>query len=264
MLSRCLTGPAGTANVYGNGALAADRTSPRERDHHAPEPSPDAFRRLPASPELHHPARFLAAPGSAHRQFFTGVLSAHRPRAGGRQVRLRLLRRPPRHARHVCRRPRRDRQERHPLREDGPDRLPDDHGRRDQASRHRRDLLDDLLRSLPRRPRLPDRRPDDQGPRRLELRHLRQRQRSPQHGPWRRAHGTRPALRPRRRVHGGGPRPLGQLGRRCRRRRQEEQSLRAPRQGSAHRLQGQVPGIARTVHGAALDPRAIPSSCRPA
>ena len=47
--------------------------------------------------------------------------------------------------------------------------------------------------------------------RRLERRHLAQRRRGAEHGP-RRGDRARPALRPRRRVHGGRARPLGHLG----------------------------------------------------
>ena len=81
-----------------------------------------------------------------------------------------------------------------------------------------RDGFDDILRTLRRRPPLPDRRPYDRRPRRLERRDLGQRWRGPQHGP-RRAHGTRPPLRPSGRVHGNRAELLGFVGgRRARRR----------------------------------------------
>ena len=71
-------------------------------------------------------------------------------------------------------------------------------------------------------------------------------------------------LRPRRRIHGSGARPLGFLGRRLAADRQEERPLRRSRQGEAARPQGAILQVARAVHGAALAARAIPSSSRPA
>ncbi len=130
-------------------------------------------------------------------------------------------------------------------------------------ARPRLDLLDHLLRAVRRGPPLRDARPDDQRARGLERRHLRQRRRGPEHGP-RRAPGARFALRPRRRIHGGRARPLGHLGRRRPHHRQEERPLRRSDQGEAARPQGKILHLARAVHRAALERRAIPSSFRPA
>ena len=82
-----------------------------------------------------------------------------------------------------------------------------------EAAGSRRHLLHHLFRAVPRGARVRDARPDDRRPRRLERRDVDERRRSAEHGP-RRASGARLALRPRRRVHGGGARPLELLGRR--------------------------------------------------
>ena len=63
---------------------------------------------------------------------------------------------------------------------------------------------------------------------------------------------ARSALRQGRRVHGGGARPLGYVGRRLHHHRQEDRPLRRPDQGEAARSQGQVLHLARPLHRAAL------------
>ena len=127
----------------------------------------------------------------------------------------------------------------------------------------RLDLLHHLLRAVRRRPPVRHARPDDGRPRGLERRDLGQRRRGPQHGPPG-APGARPALRPGRRVHGGGARALGHVGRRRDHRRQEDRPLRRSRQGEAARPQGQVLHLARVPSPCRARRRAIPSSSRPA
>ena len=95
---------------------------------------------------------------------------------------LGLLRRPPRHAGVPRRALRRGRRPRHPLRQDGPHRLPHADGHGHRAARPRLHLLHHLLPPLPRRAPVPDARPDDQRPRRLERRHLHERRRGAEHG----------------------------------------------------------------------------------
>ena len=86
----------------------------------------------------------------------------------------------------------------------------------------------------------------------LERGHLGQRRRSAEHGP-RRAHGARPALRPRRRVHGGGARPLGRMGRRRNPERQEVNARYAdPTKVKRLDHKGKFFQVARAVHRAAL------------
>ena len=83
------------------------------------------------------------------------------------------------------------------------------------ATRHlgrRRHLLDDLLRAVSRRPRVRDPRPHGRRPRRLERGDVAQRLRGGQLRPGEPSRARRP-LRSRRRVHGGGARPLGHAGR---------------------------------------------------
>ena len=187
----------------------------------------DDHDRVSAGAELLEFRGLLAPSRLAQRFPVARLLRPHRPGAGGRQVPAGLLRRPPGHARVPRRALRRGRRTRHPLRQDGPDRLPDADGDGNRAARPRLHLLHDLLPALPCRPPVPDARPDDARPRRLERRHLDERRRGAQHGAGggRRA---RRALRPRRRVHGGRARPLGHLGRRRADRRQDDGALRRP------------------------------------
>ena len=69
------------------------------------------------------------------------------------------------------------------------------------------------------------------------------------------ASGARPALRSRRRVHAGGARPLGHLGRGRADPRQGGRPLRRSRQGPPPRSQGPMVPLARTLHSAALAAR---------
>ena len=202
-------------------------------------------------------------PDSQQRFPVARLLRPHRPRARGRQVPARLLRRSARHAGVPRRALRGSRRARHPLRQDGPDRLPDADRHGDRAARPRLHLLDHLLPPLPRRAAVPDARPDDARARRLERGDLHERRRGAQHGA-RGGDRARRALRPRRRVHGGRARPLGRLGRRCPDRRQGDGALRRPRQGAPPRPQGRALPLARALHRAALARRATRSSSRPA
>ena len=113
------------------------------------------------------------------------------------------------------------------------------------------DLLDDLLRTVPRRARVCHGRPAAQRPGCLERRHLVERLGGRQLRP-RQASRTRSALRPRRRIHGGRARALGHVGGRRDRVRSREWHLRRSRQGPSPRSQGKVLQFARTVHRAAL------------
>ena len=111
--------------------------------------------------------------------------------------------------------------------------------------------------------RFADPRSDDRRPRRLERRDLGQRRRSPQYGQGRPSR-PRLALRPRRRIHGGGARPLGYLGRRRARsstRRAAASPIRPRSSGSITRDNSSSrAGRSRCR----APPRAIPSSSRPA
>ena len=89
------------------------------------------------------------------------------------------------------------------------------------------------------------------GPRRLERRHLAQQLGGREFRP-RGASRARPALRPRRRVHGGRHRPVGHLGRRRADRRQADRPLRRSRQGPPARPSRQILQVAGAVHRAAL------------
>ena len=195
-------------------------------------------------------AVLLAASGQPVGLHEPGLLPGDRPHPGAREVRPRLLRRPAVHAGPLRRRPRAHHRARHPLREDGPDRGADDDGRGDDAARPRRHGQHHLFRALPRRPRLPDPGPDVGRPRRLERRDLAERRRGREHGP-RRDHGARHPLRPRRRVHRGGARPLGFLGGRRADRRQGERALRRRAEGASPGVQGAVPADPRALHRAA-------------
>ena len=125
------------------------------------------------------------------------------------------------------------------------------HGHGHAAPGPRLDLLDHLLRAVPRRARLRHARPDGRRPRRLERRHLAQlvggaelrRGRAPR---------ARPALRQGRRVHGGRARPLGQLGGRRHRRRQGDGPLRPSGEGAFAEPQRPVVPLQGAVHGAAF------------
>jgi len=65
----------------------------------------------------------------------------------------------------------------------------------------------------------------------------------------------RPALRPRRRIHGNRARALGRMGRRCHRSRQSVGPVRQAGQGSSPRLSRPLFQFARTVHRATLGAR---------
>ena len=197
-----------------------------------------------------------ASPGLHDRR----LLPPHRPRARGRQVPCRLLRRSPGDAGPLRRRSCAHRRQRHPLREDGPDHHPDRDGHGDRTAGSWLDLLHHLLRAVPRRARVPDAGPDDQRSRRLEHRHLDERRRGAEHGP-RRAWRARPALRPRRRIPGSRRRPLGLLGRRRDRAGQADRPVRASRQGAAAGSCRRILPLARAVHRAAF--RAGPSGADP-
>ena len=95
--------------------------------------------------------------------------------------------------------------------EDGSDPRPLGDGRGDEPARARRHLLDDVLRTLPRRAPLRDPRPHDRRAGRLERGDLAQRLRGRE---LRRGRSRRPrrALRPRRRVRGGRARALEGVG----------------------------------------------------
>ena len=213
--------------------------------------APDGHGRFPAGAELHQPCQLLAPSGIARRFHVRRLLPHHRPRAGGRQVPPRLLRRPPGDAGPLRQRPSPHGRARHTLREDGPDHRAHRDGHGDRASRPRRHLLHHLFRTVPCRARVRHARPDDGRPRRLERRHVDERRRSAEHG-LRRAPGARHALRSRRRVHGGGARPLELLGRRRDRHRQADRPVRASRQGAAAGPSGHMVPLARPVHRAAF------------
>ena len=224
--------------------------SPSGAGRKRPAMRADASRGLPAGAELHQSRLVLAPPREPHGLPVRRLLPGDRPHPGGREVRPRLLRRPAVHAGPLRQRPPPHRRARHPLREARPGGGADHDGGGDHPPRPRLHGLHHLLRALPRRPRLPDARPDERRARGVEHRHLAERRRGGQHGP-RRDHGARPALRPRRRVRGGGARPLGRLGGRRADRRQGVGPLR-------RRRQGPPAGLSR----AASFPRAGPSPCR--
>ncbi len=211
----------------------------------------DDFGRLPAGAELHQYRQFLAPPGLAHRQLVAGFLPAHRPRAGGRKISLRLLRRPPVDAGHVRAQSRPHRCARHPLREARCRHRAYRHGHGDAAPWARRHLFDQLLRAISRGAPVRHARSDDAWARGLERRHLAQRRRSAEHGP-RRGFGPRPALRPRRRVHGDRAWALGYLGGRFHRPGQGGGLVRQAGKSSSPRLPGPLLPFARAVHCAAL------------
>ena len=136
-------------------------TETKETPRHDATVPPDEPDRLHAGAELLQLRRLVAPPVVDVRLHVAGILPAHRPHAGGRQVRPGLLRRSPGDARHLRRRPSRDGRQRHARREARPDHRADGHGRGDDAARPGLDLLDDLLRAVPCRAPVRDARPDD-------------------------------------------------------------------------------------------------------
>ena len=132
--------------------------------------------------------------------------------------------------------------------QDGPDPRSLGHGCGDQPARTRRDLLDDVLRAVPRRADVRDAGPHDRGAGRLERRdRVAQRLRGRE---LRRRRGgrPRPALRPRRRVRRGGARALEGVGARRHRARQGGRRVRGRVQGAAPRPPRPVLQVPRTVH----------------
>ena len=168
---------------------------------------------IPAGAELLQLSRVVAASRDDDRLHDAGILSADSAHSGGWQVPSRLLRRSPGDAGSLRSRPCGIRPQRCPRREDGPGADPDGDGPGDPASRTRHDLLDDLLRAVPCGPYLRDDGPAARRQDRVERRHLAERLRGGEFRPGEPPRARSP-LRPRRRVHGGRARPLGQLGRR--------------------------------------------------
>ena len=194
----------------------------------------------------------MAPPAHRARLPHARVLPAHRPHPGGRQVPPRLLRRPPRDARPLRRR--------HgggaPAGDPGGQarsRPPDDRdGARDEPSRPRRHLLDDLFRALSRRPGVRHPRPHDRRAGGLERGHLAERLRGREFRSHR-APSARSPLRPRRRVHGSRARQLGRLGGWRRALRPGRPRLRGSGQGAPTRVRGRVVPNPWNVHRA-VDP----------
>ena len=245
-------------------AAARQRRGPSERarwealddGHKQGRDAPDEARRLPPGVELLELPRFVAP--SAHRAGLPHprVLPAHRPDPGGREVPPRLLRRPPRDARPLRGRHGGGAPAGDPGGQDGPHPPHDRDGARDEPDRPRRHLLDDLLRALSRRAGLLHPRPHDRGAGGLERGDVAQRF----GGRELRAHrapAPRPPLRPRRRVHGGGPRQLGRVGGRLRALRPGRPRLRRSGEGASSRLRRGVVPDPRHLHRA-VDPPGAP------
>src|SRR4051812_29825853 len=125
-----------TSATQGRSTLAGETSSTRGGKRHAR----NGHDRFPAGPELLEFRGLLAPSRLAQRFRLARLLRPYRPRARGRQVPTRLLRRPLGHA-GVPRRPLcRGRRAWHPLRQDGPHRLPDADGDGHDAARARRHL----------------------------------------------------------------------------------------------------------------------------
>ena len=160
---------------------------------------PDDPRRLHAGRQRDRLLRILAVPVGRPRVPHHGLLHPDREGARGRQVRLRLLRRPAGDARRLRRLGRRGRPLRRPAGQARPHRRPRRDHRRHLPDRRRRHLLDHLLPAVPRGPHLRHARPPLRRPRRVERGDLGQRLRGAELRPVGR-HGPRPALRQGRRV----------------------------------------------------------------
>ena len=226
----------------------------RERDGDERRP-PDDDGGLSPGPELLELPGLVAACGHGTGLPHRRLLPAHRAHARGGQVPPGLLRRPPGHARPLRRRPRRVRAPRHPRGQARPDPAPHRDGAGHASPRRGRHLLDDVLRAVSRRPRLLDARPHGRRPRGLERGHVAERLRGGQLRPGEPSRARRP-LRPRRRVHGGGARPLGHVGGRRDHPRPRARRLRRSRQGPSARPRGRVLPHARPVHRAGHAPGA--------
>ena len=116
-------------------------------------------------------------PATEHGFLDAGLLPEARPHPRGRLLRPDVLRRPPGHARHLRRFGGRGGATRRPPGEARPEHRARGRRRRHAAHRPRRDVLDDVLLAVPRRPDLRHPRPPLRRPGRVERRHVGERQR---------------------------------------------------------------------------------------